>query len=385
MRKSEVKKTKRNFLERTIGTLAWLGFFLAFFMAFITFFASFSGEENGKEFFGSRMLIVTSDSMSKSEISRDENVFFNSGDLIIIENVRDLSALKEGDVICFVSESPESWGKTVTHKIKEIRYASDGDITGFITYGINTGKIDTSAVKPENLIGKYSFKISGLGSFFSFLKSARGYYLSVLIPAVIIIIFFSVKLGKSLGREEFTKAYNEQFEALVKRVGVLEEKGGTALLKMEFDKALTEESIEKHLNIPRGKKLSFEAKLLNLDKSVQAYFNALHNELVSFKRVNSRASFRCISYRFGRILLAKMTIRGKTLNLHLNLVPQAFNQNVFFQRDLAAFKVYREVPLTVKVKSARGLSNALKLVVALGEKFDLTKKQKLGEEQISEN
>jgi len=378
-----VKKTKRNFLERTIGMLAWFGFFLAFFMAFITFFASFSGEENGKEFLGSRMLIVTSDSMSKSQISRDENVFFNSGDLIIIKNVRDLSALKEGDVISFVSESPESWGKTVTHKIKEIRYASDGTITGFVTYGINKGKIDTVPVKPENLIGKYSFKISGLGNFFSFLKSTRGYYLSVLIPAVIIIIFFSVKLGKALGREEFTKAYNEQIEALTKRVGALEEKDSTGAEKIEFDKAPTEESIEKHLNIPRGKKISFQAKLLSLDQSVQAYFNALHNELVSFKRVNSRASFRCISYRFGRILLAKMTIRGKTLNLHLNLVPQAFNQNVFFQRDLAAFKVYREVPLAVKVKSARGLSNALKLVVALGEKFDLTKKQKLGEEQIS--
>jgi hypothetical protein len=60
-----------------------------------------------------------------------------------------------------------------------------------------------------------------------------------------------------------------------------------------------------------------------------------------------------------------MTVRGKTLKLHLALDVNAFDKKVFSQKDMASVKAYTDVPFTVKVKSNRGKNNALKLVDAL--------------------
>ena len=66
-------------------------------------------------------------------------------------------------------------------------------------------------------------------------------------------------------------------------------------------------------------------------------------------------------------LVAKITVRGKTMKLHLALDVKKFDEKIFFQKDLSDVKSYVEVPFTVKVKSDRGLKNALKLVDALME------------------
>ena len=50
----------------------------------------------------------------------------------------------------------------------------------------------------------------------------------------------------------------------------------------------------------------------------------------------------------GRKLLAKITVRGKTLKLHLALDVAKFNKNVFFQKDMSSVKAYAEVPFTVE-------------------------------------
>lgn len=218
------KKQRAVSIERILSIFAWLSLFLAIFTSIVAAFASLSGEENGKEIFGYKMLIVTSDSMSKSSISEDEEIFFDSGDLIFIERIENSVALKEGEVITFISYNPQSYGKTVTHKIREIRYTKENEVSGYVTYGINTGINDITPVKPENIIGKYSFKISKLGNIFAYLKSPRGYYLSVLIPSVLLMIFFSIKVGKILGRKESVILYNQEIENLEKRVVRLENK-----------------------------------------------------------------------------------------------------------------------------------------------------------------
>ena len=59
--------------------------------------------------------------------------------------------------------------------------------------------------------------------------------------------------------------------------------------------------------------------------------------------------------------------------MYLALDVNAFKQSVFFQKDSSGVKAYAEVPFTVKVKSGRGLNNALNLVAALAEKEGLEK------------
>ena len=109
----------------------------------------------------------------------------------------------------------------------------------------------------------------------------------------------------------------------------------------------------------------FVDKIEAADESIKEFFKALDEKLTSYKKVHGRISQKCASYRVGRELKAKISLRGKTLKLHLALDVDAFNEKIYFQKDYKDIKAYEEVPFTVKVKSERGLKNAFKLIEAL--------------------
>ncbi len=124
-----------------------------------------------------------------------------------------------------------------------------------------------------------------------------------------------------------------------------------------------------------SKHLDFAEKLLALDEQAKGYYDVLNNELCTYRKMHSRLSRQGASYRFGRTLIARITVRGKTMSLHLALKVSDFNQAVFFQRDYSDKKAYAEIPFTVKVKSDRGLKNALRLIDSLAGKYHLEKKR----------
>ncbi len=377
-------KTKKRVYEKILSIFAWLTFVLAILLAVLTIFSSFSGEKNGKAIFGRKMLIVASDSMSKSAVSsanNDEQIFFNSGDLVIIKTAYDVNDLKVGDVISFFSYNPDSYGKTLTHKIRSVKYSASGKLIGYETYGINTGLSDQAIVQPESIIGVYSGKLSGVGNVFAFLKTPSGYYLSILTPTMLLVIFFSIKIGKYFGRKEAVGEYNynQEIEELKARILLLEQKNEVSVTVQESvdnEQIKESETEQEILSITTTKKVSFAEKLLSLEQNIQDYFDTIHNELCSYKKVRARLSFKGVSYRLGRKLLAKITVRGKTMKLHLALDLEAFNKNVFFQQDYSNVKAYQEVPFTVKVKSNRGIKNAVKLIDALMQENGIVKNDK---------
>ncbi len=521
-------KAKKNTFDTILNVFAWLSFFVAVILALAVFLSSYSGTENGKTIFGYKMLIVESDSMSKSALSKNERVYFNKGDLIFIKEVSDVSKIAVGDVITFVSYNPSSKGKTISHKVRSIKTRADGEILGFETYGIYTGVSDQVVVDPSTIIGKYVGKSEGLGKLFCYMKTPAGYFTSILIPCVLLIIFFSVGLGKILTQRGMHRAYYSEFEKLRERINELEKNKEGVLMQTDLqmpessgvptsehtqqpsveqpfvntqpvvqvqnnnDKVLeimanslnnavnslthiidtlatvvgkpvdsltrsievlaaansrhttieriiekpvaqniikdnivaptikdnvvepvkeqaleevtlTEVSAEKEEQAPivqsqevkeenttgslfsefaQHEKVAFNKKLLSLDKDVKEYFSEIHNELVSFKKVNYRISFKGITYRVGRKALAKMVVRGKTLKLHLALNVEDFSRTVFFQQDMGNVKAYEDVPFTVKIKSDRAKKNALKLVNSLAENNLLKKDEQFTKENI---
>ena len=125
-----------------------------------------------------------------------------------------------------------------------------------------------------------------------------------------------------------------------------------------------------------SKRIPFKDKLFVAEEVIQGYVREIDNAFRSLKKVNARLSLKGVSYRNGKTLIAKLTIRGKTLKLHLALSVVDYNERVYFQKDMQDVKEYAEVPFTVKVKSDRGLKNALKLVEDLAKKFGIEKKAK---------
>lgn len=174
---------------------------------------------NDRNLFGYKLYIVNSDSMAATD--------FKNGDLILVKEVNP-STLKEGDIITYMSQNTESFGETITHKIRKLTMDAEGN-PGFITYGTTTGAEDPTIVTYPYIIGKYQAKIPGLGTFFSFLKSTLGYFVCIFVPFMLIIIHQGIKFVNL-----FRRYKKEQMEEMQ------EEKNQIEAEKIENAKMLEE-------------------------------------------------------------------------------------------------------------------------------------------------
>lgn len=164
-------------------TLVWLIVLLAVFMMIFTVISCTTFNRNDRSLFGYKMYIVNSDSMSATD--------FNAGALIFVKEV-DPSSLSEGDIITFMSQDTDSFGETITHKIRTVTTDAEGN-PGFITYGTTTDTDDDTIVTYPYVLGQYQHQIPGLGTFFNFLKTTPGYFVCIFIPFMLIIIYEGVK------------------------------------------------------------------------------------------------------------------------------------------------------------------------------------------------
>lgn len=163
--------------------LIWLVILLAVSMMVFTVISVTTFNRNDRSLFGVKMYIVNSDSMAATD--------FKAGSLILVKEV-DPSTLKEGDIITFMSQDTDSFGETITHKIRTLTTDAEGN-PGFITYGTTTDVNDDTVVTYPYVLGKYQRQIPGLGTFFNFLKTTPGYFLCIFTPFMLIILYEGVK------------------------------------------------------------------------------------------------------------------------------------------------------------------------------------------------
>lgn len=138
--------------------------------------------------------------------------------------------------------------------------------------------------------------------------------------------------------------------------------------------AVTEE--HPALNIPIGKRRTFAEKILEADDDNKAIYNMLKNELMSYKKVNNRLTKTIDIFKFKSTYLAKISIAGKTVKLHLALDPKDYAETKYHQKDLGEKKKYEFVPLALKVKSDRSKKYAVELIAEVMNKAELVKNDK---------
>ena len=159
-----------------VNVIAWIVLILAFLLTLIVFS---SGRNNGvANLMGFIPLTVESDSMKPT---------FSKDDLIICKEVDDINSLKEDDVITFWTIID---GKKVknTHRIVGINEAEN--TKSFVTRGDNNQVDDTLPAYAGDIIGKWTeFKLTGIGKFFSFLRTKTGFFVCILIPMAIFFLF----------------------------------------------------------------------------------------------------------------------------------------------------------------------------------------------------
>ena len=212
--------TTKKVLNIALKVLVWLLVAFTVFMMVFTIVTVTTVDKNDRSIFGIKFYIVQTDSMSKSENNKDLDVHFNAGDIVLIKNLSDeeKAELKAGDIIAFISPNNDSLGETITHMIREVKYNRDGKITGFVTYGTNTGTDDEKAVEPGYILGKYTGKLPGVGNFFAFVKSVPGYIVCILVPFLLLILYNGVdviRLFRRYKKEQMDvmQAEKDQIEA----------------------------------------------------------------------------------------------------------------------------------------------------------------------------
>ena len=186
-------------ISATKTILLWLTVLSAVAMMIFTVVSVTTFNRNDRSLFGYKVYIVNSDSMAATD--------FKAGDLIFVKEI-DPATLQEGDIISFMSQNTQSFGETLTHKIRTVTVDAEGK-TGFVTYGTTTDTNDETIVTYPYVLGKYEKHIPGLGRFFHFLKTPPGYFVCIFTPFMLIIVCEGVKFFSL-----FRRYRKEQMEQL---------------------------------------------------------------------------------------------------------------------------------------------------------------------------
>lgn len=172
----------KKFLGIIKSILVWIFVVFAVSMTIFTVISINTFNRNDRSILGYKAYIVNTDSMSKTD--------FKAGDLILVKET-DPSTLREGDIITYMSQSTQSFGETITHKIRKVTTDARGN-PGFITYSTTTDEDDDTIVTYMYVLGKYEKTIPGVGTFFNFMKTPQGYILCIFVPFMMLIVYQAV-------------------------------------------------------------------------------------------------------------------------------------------------------------------------------------------------
>lgn len=174
---------KTSTLNKVVNVILVLAIILAAVCTYVSF-VSTSG--NGvPSILGIRPFSIQTDSMYPT---------FEPGDLIIATSA-DAEELREGDIITYWTVIN---GERVlnTHRITDI-YDGGSHII-FATKGDNNTTADALTVHESEVVGKYMFKVPGIGKVFDFLQTATGFFLIVVIPVFLFFVYHLVQFFKVL-------------------------------------------------------------------------------------------------------------------------------------------------------------------------------------------
>ncbi len=121
---------------------------------------------------------------------------------------------------------------------------------------------------------------------------------------------------------------------------------------------------------------SFTAKLIQSPDETKKYYEELKNEVLSYKKTNSRVSWNYDSVNSGRNYVLKFAIRGRTLCIYLPLNADNYTDSKYKVEKVES-KKFEDVPCLYRIKNDRRLGYAKELIAVVANSLGLEK----GEEQ----
>ena len=212
------------------NVFTWLLVVAAVCMMVFTVVSVTTFDRNDRDLFGFKAFICRSDSMKATD--------FAAGDLVFVKEVSP-ATIKEGDIISYRSEDPDTFGETFTHKVRSLITDENGQPC-FITYGTTTGVDDELPVKYTQFQGLYKFAMPKIGTFFTFLKTTPGYFICIFLPFMLLILLQGINTVKL-----FRRYKKEQMEEMTAEREKLEEERKQTAEMMKELQALKEQLASK--------------------------------------------------------------------------------------------------------------------------------------------
>lgn len=228
----EVKKENK-VVSIIINVILVVAIVLAAMATYVSF-VSTSG--NGvPSIFGLRPFSIQTDSMYPT---------LKPGDLIIDRAVKDVSTLEKGDIITYWTVIN---GERVlnTHKIDAV-FDGGGHLI-FATKGDNSSFADEMTVHESEIIGKYWFRIAGVGKVFDYLQTSTGFLLVVVLPVFLFFLYHLVQFFRALFEYQNVKNRIKYEQERGRNEDILEQERKKLEENKTVDRAALEEELREKL------------------------------------------------------------------------------------------------------------------------------------------
>lgn len=183
----KVEKKQRK-PRKVLNTIINVVLIIAIIVAGVATYVSFvsSSGQGAPNIFGLRLLSIQTNSMADTLMP---------GDLVVSTGVKDPADLRPGDIITYWTVIN---GERVLNTHRIINIYDGGDYLIFETQGDNNTTVDPLTVHESEIIGKYSFHISGVGKVFDYLQTPTGFLIVVVAPVFIFFIYHLVQFFRVL-------------------------------------------------------------------------------------------------------------------------------------------------------------------------------------------
>ncbi len=118
---------------------------------------------------------------------------------------------------------------------------------------------------------------------------------------------------------------------------------------------------------------SYTSRLIQSDDKTKSYYDEIKGELMSYKGVKSRISWRHENFRIGRERVAKLQFRGKKICLYLPLDPNDYVDSKYKIEDFSDVVKNKEVPLAYLIKNDLRIRYAKELIATVMARFGAEK------------
>lgn len=125
---------------------------------------------------------------------------------------------------------------------------------------------------------------------------------------------------------------------------------------------------------------SFQARFIQSDDDVKRWYTDIKNELLSFKKVHDRSSWKRETYKSGKTVVAKLAFRGKTLCLYLPLNASDYTDSKYQLEDVSNTPSNVETPSMYRIKNDKRAKYAVELIDAAMEKLELPRIERESED-----